>query len=232
MTFKQLHALPQLPASLGQKTSAASLSVVLASDYTLSVTLDNGGAANDPLYVRLTDGSTAYDGPLRAQLPTTIGQKAAAASLSVILASDQGAVPASQSGTWNITNVSGVVSLPTGAATEATLTALSAKVIVAAATGGNAATGKINGTALTSFYATVVTPTFNVRIVNIFNSCDDTINISLDGGANTAFELEAGESVSVDLWSADRFISSGVNLSAKAFGSLPTLGSVRIAVIG
>lgn len=36
--------------------------------------------------------------------------------------------PASQSGTWNITNVSGTVSLPTGASTEATLSSLNSKV--------------------------------------------------------------------------------------------------------
>ena len=34
---------------------------------------------------------------------------------------------ATQSGTWNVTNISGTVSLPTGAATESTLSALSAK---------------------------------------------------------------------------------------------------------
>lgn len=38
------------------------------------------------------------------------------------------AVPATQSGTWNITNVSGTVSLPTGASTEATLSTLNGKV--------------------------------------------------------------------------------------------------------
>ena len=35
-----------------------------------------------------------------------------------------------QSGTWNITNISGTISLPTGAATEATLSALDSKVTV------------------------------------------------------------------------------------------------------
>lgn len=39
-----------------------------------------------------------------------------------------GTVAATQSGTWNITNVSGTVSLPTGAATETTLSALNTKV--------------------------------------------------------------------------------------------------------
>jgi hypothetical protein len=38
------------------------------------------------------------------------------------------AVQAAQSGTWNINNVTGTVSLPTGAATETTLSALNGKV--------------------------------------------------------------------------------------------------------
>lgn len=40
-----------------------------------------------------------------------------------------GTVSATQSGTWNVNNISGTVSLPTGAATESTLVALSAKVV-------------------------------------------------------------------------------------------------------
>ena len=39
-----------------------------------------------------------------------------------------GTVAATQSGTWNITNVSGTVSLPTGASTEATLSTLNGKI--------------------------------------------------------------------------------------------------------
>jgi len=49
-------------------------------------------------------------------------------SLPVAIASNQTAIPVSQSGTWNINNVSGTISLPTGAATETTLAALNAKV--------------------------------------------------------------------------------------------------------
>lgn len=45
----------------------------------------------------------------------------------VTIATDD-VVPASQSGTWNITNISGSVSLPTGAATEITLSSLDGKV--------------------------------------------------------------------------------------------------------
>jgi hypothetical protein len=71
-----------------------------------------------------------------AKLPATLGQKVMASSMAVTIASDQSAVPvsgtfwqatqpvsgtvtANQGGTWNITNISGTVSLPTGAATSA-----------------------------------------------------------------------------------------------------------------
>lgn len=72
-----------------------------------------------------------------------VGQQTMANSLPVVIASNQTAIPitdnagsitvdgtvaATQSGTWDIRNISGTVSLPTGAATETTLTALSAKV--------------------------------------------------------------------------------------------------------
>jgi hypothetical protein len=71
------------------------------------------------------------------------GQETMADSLPVVIASDQSAVPisddggsitvdgtvaATQSGTWNINNISGTVSLPTGAATETTLSTLNGKV--------------------------------------------------------------------------------------------------------
>jgi hypothetical protein len=54
-----------------------------------------------------------------ASIADVDGQKTMALSFPVVIASDQSAVPASQSGTWNINNVSGTISLPTGAATAA-----------------------------------------------------------------------------------------------------------------
>ena len=71
------------------------------------------------------------------------GQETMADSLPVVIASDQSAIPvtdngssltvdgtvaATQSGTWNINNISGTISLPTGAATESTLSTLNGKV--------------------------------------------------------------------------------------------------------
>lgn len=67
------------------------------------------------------------------------GQAAMAASVPVVISSDQSAIPisdggstitvdgtvaATQSGTWNIADITGTVSLPTGAATEMTLATL------------------------------------------------------------------------------------------------------------
>ena len=72
-----------------------------------------------------------------------VGQNTMANSLPVAIASNQTAIPvtdnggsltvdgtvaATQSGTWNINNVSGTISLPTGAATESTLSTLNGKV--------------------------------------------------------------------------------------------------------
>lgn len=131
-----------IPTSLGQKTSANSFAVVVASDQstipvsltsttitgtvaatqsgTWNITNVSGtvslptGASTSALQTSGNASLTSIDGKLNS-----LGQKAMTASVPVTIASDQSAVPASQSGTWNINNVSGTVSLPTGAATAA-----------------------------------------------------------------------------------------------------------------
>lgn len=55
---------------------------------------------------------------IEAQLPATLGQKLKAASLAVALASDSDPLPVTQSGAWDINDISGVISLPTGAANQ------------------------------------------------------------------------------------------------------------------
>lgn len=62
-----------------------------------------------------------------------LGQTTMAASTPVTIASNQTALPVSQSGTWNVTNISGTVSLPTGASTSALQTS------------GNASLSSIDG---------------------------------------------------------------------------------------
>lgn len=81
------------------------------------------GAATSALQ---TTGNTSLS-TIATNTPA-VGQALMAASSPVVIASNQSAIPASQSGTWNITNVSGTVSLPTGAATETTLSAINGKL--------------------------------------------------------------------------------------------------------
>jgi len=103
-----------------------------------------------------------------------------------------GTVAATQSGTWNITNVTGTVSLPTGAATETTLAALDTKAgsidtkLVTTASGlkvdGSAVTQPISAAAL-PLPAGAATETtldaLNTKVVTTANG------IKVDGSAVT-----------------------------------------------
>lgn len=104
-------------------TAVSNANPVPVSDAGASLTID---AATLPLPTGAATEATLS--AISAQLPATLGQKTMANSFAVVLASDQTAIPVSQSGTWNITNITGTVSLPTGAATEATLSSLNGKV--------------------------------------------------------------------------------------------------------
>ena len=115
--------------TLGQKTAANSIGVVLASDQAaLAVTMAAVPTGGSTAALQTTGNTSlsSIDGKLPA-----LGQALAAASVPVVLTAAQittltplATVAATQSGTWNITNVSGTVSLPTGAATAAKQPAL------------------------------------------------------------------------------------------------------------
>jgi hypothetical protein len=175
-------------AQIGNATGAAEFGTGADSAQTLRVTLSTRAeTAATPLSVRLSDGSAFLSNlpvsqsgtwnlnnisgtislptgaatestlsSISGKLPATLGQKAMADSLAVVLASDQSTLPvsgtvtvtqataanlnatvvgtgtfavqAAQSGTWNLNNITGTISLPTGAATESTLSALNGKV--------------------------------------------------------------------------------------------------------
>jgi len=97
---------------------------------------DTDVSNGNPVPISDAGGSVTIDS---TQLPSSLGQKTMANSFPIVIASDQTAVPisddggsitvdgtvaATQSGTWNINNISGTVSLPTGAATESTLSSV------------------------------------------------------------------------------------------------------------
>lgn len=86
----------QLPATLGQKAMTASFAVVVASDQTAvpisaaSLPLPTGASTS----ALQTTGNTSL-ASIDGKLPATLGQKAMAASLAVVLASDQSSIPVS-----------------------------------------------------------------------------------------------------------------------------------------
>jgi hypothetical protein len=87
-------------AFVGQKAMAASIPVVVASDQSVIPVSDNAGSitvdapVGTPVFARLSDGAAVL-----------IGQKAMAASLPVVIASDQSALPALAAGTNRIGSV-------------------------------------------------------------------------------------------------------------------------------
>ncbi len=85
----------QLPATLGQLTAANSISVVLASDQP-AIDVNVSGALPLPTGAATEakqDAQITILDAIEAGIPDSIGQLASAASMSVVLASDQPAIP-------------------------------------------------------------------------------------------------------------------------------------------
>lgn len=94
------------------------------------------------------------------------------------------------------------------------------------------AKGKIAGTALTNSYATLLDPSTDLRIIYLLNTCNLAVFVSLDGGTTDTFELDPGESVSIDLAGNGLKFPNAVNISAKYVSAASTSGSIRATGIG
>lgn len=131
-----------------------------------------------------------------------------------------GTITASQGGTWNITNISGTVSLPTGAATETTLSSLNTKIpsnLTVTATrllvDGSGVTQPVSGTfwqatqpvSIAATLAVAQSGTWTVQPGNTAN----TTAWKVDGSAVT-------QPVSGTFWQATQPISGSVTISGTA----------------
>jgi acyl dehydratase len=129
----------------GNGTNVGAQRVTLASDSTGSVVatqatgtnlhtvVDSGTISTITNVVHIDDNaaSLTVDNPALAVTgngTNTGAQRVTIASDSTGTLAVTGTVAATQSGAWNITNVSGTVSLPTGASTDSTLGTMSAKL--------------------------------------------------------------------------------------------------------
>lgn len=150
-----------------------------------------------------------------AKLPATLGQKAMAASMAVAIASDQSAVPASQSGTWT-------VQPGNTANTTAWL------VDQTAATSATFQDGSIAFGSLSTSYQTVITTNGALKNVSMRNNTNAVIVVSLNAGSSTSYTLDSGDQVTLDLKTLGLNIPTSTALQAKYSGSAPTSGSIRI----
>jgi len=203
-------SVENLPTTVDTNTGAAGASTLR------SVLATRHEAVATPLAAQLSNGTAAvaYDS----------GAAGATVLRTVLATRHEAAATPVATRTGNGTNFD---DYNAGAATAAT-----PRMAVAATNLAYTAKGKIAGTALTGSYATLLNPTSDLRIIAIFNSCNDTIMVSLDGGTTDSFELEAGESISLDLAANGLKFDNAVNISAKHAGAAPTLGTVRASGIG
>lgn len=140
-----------LPLPAGAATSANQATEITSLASIVTNTTGVSTAANQATEITSLGHIDTATASLNTKLPAQ-GQALMAASLPVVIASNQSAIPASQSGTWNITNVSGTVSLPTGAATSALQTTgnTSLGTLVTSNASMNSATGATTDTAATT----------------------------------------------------------------------------------
>jgi hypothetical protein len=228
-----------------QPVSIASTVTVTGAAGTFPVT-DSGGSltvdapVGTPVFVRLSDGSSAI-----ATLPVSL---ASVPSHDVTNAGTF-VVQAAQSGTWNIANVSGTVSLPTGAATAARQD--TGNVSLASLDGKAPALGQALAAAsvpvvLTAAQLTTLTPpaaiagfateatlsTLNGK-VTACNTGAVTISAALPAGTSNIGDVDV-LTVPADPFGADADAASATgSISAKlrfiASTGIPITGTVTVA---
>lgn len=137
---------------------------------------------------------------LLSRWPATLGQKLMNASLPVVLPSDQSAIPvsgtvgAAQSGTWHVGNITGAVSLPTGAATETTLVAANTKLATMqpSTTGGYGNAVAVPATPNGAPLVGVTAGRKEVRLTNSETALDRIVWLGFD---NTLTAGKAGKNI-------------------------------------
>jgi len=202
-----------------------------------TVSLPTGAATETTLSTRLADAT------FTARI-NTLGQKTMANSTPVVLASDQSAIPASQSGTWNINNVSGTVSLPTGASTAANQTNASQKTQIVDGSGNviaSTAVGGVNYLDVSLAASGTPAAAIPVRTVlvggsdgtNLRSIATDTtgkVKVDLNDGAGTAITsttVGAVQGIDVNqVQNADGYAAQQNQVFAASFDfNLPTGGT-------
>jgi hypothetical protein len=102
-----------------------------------------------------------------------------------------GTVAATQSGTWNINNVAGTVSLPTGAATETSLAA-----VAATASGSNLRVTPVNQTPIGSSAAMVASVAASATNVTLLSANTERVGFAVYNDSTAVCYLKFGATAS------------------------------------
>lgn len=192
LTNTQLRASPvPISGTVTANAGTGNFTVVQATGSNLHTVIDNGTITTITNVVHIDDngGSITVDGPL-----TDIQLRATPVPIS-------GTIAATQSGTWNINNISGTVSLPTGAATEASLAKLTQ-------TQGSTTSGQsgtlIQGAVTTAAptYTTGQTSPLSITTTGLLrvdtSSATGTVTVNNGAGASAVNIQDGGNSITVD----------------------------------
>lgn len=231
-SFTTLNA--KVPA-LGQALEAASVPVVLTAAQITTLTPPAAITGYATLAEQQTQTASLsvlddWDESDRAKVNPIVGQAGlqggagavSANTIRAVLATDQTTIPvtATQSGTWNITNVSGTVSLPTGAATSAlqtqpgvdigdvTINNAAGASAVNIQDGGNSITvdgsvsATVSGTVTANIgtISTIATETTLSTLNGKVTACNTgavTISAALPAGTNAIGKLAANSGVDI-----------------------------------
>lgn len=90
------------------------------------------------------------------------------------------------------------------------------------------AEGSIAFGSMTTSFATALTVSATLVWVGLRNNTNGIIVVSLDSGTTSAFTLDPGDQVSLDLKCQNKSIAAAVTIQAKYTGSAPTSGTFRV----
>lgn len=236
----------QVPTTLGQKAMAASLAIVVASDQTaipiaqataanLNATVVQATAANLNVTVAPLTNSSIVKAQLQDNAGTaiTVGQKAMAASVPVVLASDQASVPVAATLSAETTKVIGTINVA-AAQTLGTVTTVSAvTAITNALPAGTNNIGRVsagNGTFTDNSGTTSVTPSTSTTLMASNANRKYLLIQNLDTVNNIYINFTsaaANATGSLKILPGGSFVMESTFVSTEAVNVLATVASIN-----
>lgn len=217
------------------------LSLTAADNYRQGDTRVTG--SSDPVILRTTDTAGVHtphvmidSGGTGGSVPTGTAGTPSSSVVSVQGVASGTAIPASQSGTWNVTNISGTVSLPTGAATNAAQTTAqtSLTTIANSATGGaTAGATLVNSSAYEASHVLKASAGTLVSVIG-YNSKASAQFIQLYNSATVpadtavpvcTINVAASSNFSVDVPITGMPFTTGIAVANSSTGPTKTVGS-------